>query len=869
MITVNFVIEGVFLETNILSQLESILWAKSNPYKPLRNHLLETGFVAQILITKGCFVPLKIQLMYQTGLSSNEIIQLVGYLAAVHDLGKASPFFIGNGAYPPAKKFIDQHDLHCSPIPHFRHEKHGAALLRQIWKNKNRFSGSALRRSLSYIIENHHQGKIGVAGLLLPDHKDCWSILQDNIEEKLWQLFQPPSSFVPQNMDAFCMLLLGIVVAADWIASGDLFAGTPLDANIESARKDIFNRTQTFLQDNYLLHQSVSNEIHTFTDLWSFIPRSGMRPLQSKTETIFQQPGKPLAMILEAPMGEGKTEAALYAASQLAKIWKKEGFYVALPTAATSNQMYRRVNDMLKRLHLPQAKLMHSMAWLVNKDNIMYHGEEALQAVLWTEPMRLGLIAPFAVGTVDQVMMAALRVKYGVLRLAGLTDKVLIIDELHSYDAYMSEIIVVLLKWCRALQIPVVMLSATLPQEKKEEYAKIYDSQAVFSDGKAYPCITAFYGDEEIRQFPVAGSHQTMDAAIKLLPILNNMQKIAVQVVQQINDTSGCYCLLCNTVKEAQQLYQEVKILDRTLPVLLFHARFHAKRRNELEEECLQKLSSDPAKRSEKLLVIATQVIEQSLDIDFDYLFTDICPMDLLFQRIGRVWRHKETKRPFKISGPSITILVPKDTDFGATGVVYPPILLEKTMNLLRDKSVLHIPQDIPKLVDDVYSDVDITPEQLMQWAEYKLDEELQGSSAQGITLPEPSAKKFWLSHNGGELFDDDDPFVVAKTRMGEESLRLSLVSPDLFYTLQKQDWISKKMAQIILQYSVSVSRRQIQNQEKLCCKNGIEPIQGKGLLYGVRIYPAEDGICELEDGSRFILDNQLGFLIGGKTNGV
>ena len=190
-------------------------------------------------------------------------------------------------------------------------------------------------------------------------------------------------------------------------------------------------------------------------------------------------------------------------------------------------------------------------------------------------------------------------------------------------------------------------------------------------------------------------------------------------------------------------------------------------------------------------------------------------------------------------------------------------------MNLLRDKSVLHIPQDIPKLVDDVYSDVDITPEQLMKWAEYKLDEELQGSSAQGITLPEPSAKKFWLSHNGGELFDDDDPFVVAKTRMGEESLRLSLVSPDLFYTLQKQDWISKKMAQIILQYSVSVSRRQIKNQEKICCKNGVEPIPGKGLLYGVRIYPAEDGICELEDGSCFILDNQLGFLIGGKTNGV
>ena len=116
--------------------------------------------------------------------------------------------------------------------------------------------------------------------------------------------------------------------------------------------------------------------------------------------------------------------------------------------------MYERVNDMLMRLKLSRAKLMHSMAWLVNDKNMTYHGEEASQAALWTEPMRLGLIAPFAVGTVDQVMMAALRIKYGVLRLAGLTDKILIIDELHSYDAYMSEIIGTLLNWCRALQIP-------------------------------------------------------------------------------------------------------------------------------------------------------------------------------------------------------------------------------------------------------------------------------------------------------------------------------------------------------------------------------------------------------------------------------
>ena len=857
------------MDEDLLLQLQPFLWAKSSPFKPLREHLLEAGFIAQTLITKGCFLPLKIQLMYQTGLSSDEVVHLVGYLASVHDIGKASPFFIGNGAYPPAKDFLYQHGLHCPPLLHFRHEKYGAAVLRQIWKEKKRFASSAMRRSLSYIIENHHQGKLGVAGPLSQDRSDYWSILQNRMEEELWQCFQPPSSFVPENMDAFCMILLGIVVAADWIASGDIFADRLPFTDVEAMCKETTVRTEKFLRANYLLHQEEPKEIRTFTDLWPFIPRSGMRPLQSETETVFQQPRKPLAMILEAPMGEGKTEAALYAASQLAKVWHKEGFYVALPTAATSNQMYGRVNEMLERLHLPQAKLMHSMAWLTNDNDMNYHGEESSQAALWTEPLRLGLIAPFAVGTVDQVMMAALRVKYGVLRLAGLTDKVLIIDELHSYDAYMSEIISTLLKWCRVLQIPVVMLSATLPLEKKEDYAKIYDSHAVFSEGKSYPCITAFYGDEAMQQFPVAGSHQTMDAKLELLPLLNNSEGIAVRVVRQINESGGCYCLLCNTVTEAQKLYQEVKSLDNELPVLLFHARFPAKRRNELEKECLQKLSSDPARRPEKLLVIATQVVEQSLDVDFDYLFTDICPIDLLFQRIGRVWRHEETRRPLEISGPAVTVLIPKNHDFGATGIVYPPILLEKTLDLLSEKAVLHIPQDIPEFVDDVYSANDITPEKLMKWAEYKLDEELNESSAQGVALPEPSKKKFWLSHNGGELFDDDDPFVLAKTRLGEESVRLSFISPGLFHTLKKQDWISKKLAQIVLLYSVSVSRRMIKKQEKLRCANGDEPLQGTGLLYGVRIYPAEDGICELEDGSRFILDNELGFLIGGETNGL
>ncbi|MBQ3590315.1 MAG: DEAD/DEAH box helicase, partial [Clostridia bacterium] len=211
-------------------------------------------------------------------------------------------------------------------------------------------------------------------------------------------------------------------------------------------------------------------------DIWSWMKPESLRPVQSVLDTYLSSKNEmPVLMILEAPMGEGKTEAGIYAALQMAEYWTKNGLYIGLPTAATSNQMHNRVNSLLETHHIGAARLLHSMAWLEETDDTSVKDADNEYSD-WLKPSKRALLSPWAVGTVDQVLMSVLRVKYGVLRLLGLFGKVLVLDEIHAYDAYMSSIIKRLLEWCKVLKIPVVMLSATLPEEKRAELLAVYTS---------------------------------------------------------------------------------------------------------------------------------------------------------------------------------------------------------------------------------------------------------------------------------------------------------------------------------------------------------------------------------------------------------
>lgn len=856
------------MDEELYQSLEANLWAKSNPYKPLWMHLLETGVVAQALLKDGSFQPLAHELQRYLSLNEQQVYQLVGYMAAVHDIGKAFPAFQQQAEDSKSAIILKQAGLVCPDAKGFRHEIYGEEKLYRIWKEQGFFGGMRERHQLAAVIGKHHQGKHDTPlskGYGWGDTREkIWTRLQMHLEEQMREIFQPVN-VLPNHYDAVCMMLLGIVVTADWIASGDDFAGLAAERTSQQVIADTEQIMRRFLQQNHLCHHSPRQEINRFTKLWPKIPVSGMRPLQKTVEEVFaDEKEMPLAVILEAPMGCGKTEAGLYTACRLAQRWGKEGFYVALPTSATANQMVGRMNAMLEGLKDPQAKLMHSMAWMQQEHDTHFQTEDAAEAELWTSPMRRGLISPFAVGTIDQVMMAAMKVKYGCLRLAGLAQKVLIIDELHSYDAYMSSIIENLLCWCRVLHIPVVMLSATLPASSKEKFATCYDYEDGLLDSATYPAVTLLYDDKKPRQIAVASGQVETKVTIDCQPLLGKTATIAELVAQKVA-LGGCICVLLNTVKDAQDTYRAIRSRLPEYPAILFHARFHAKRRNEIEQECLEKLSTDKTKRPKKLIVVATQVVEQSLDLDFDYMISAICPMDLLLQRLGRLWRHKDTIRPTGMDKPHMTVLVPDGVDYGSTGFVYYELLLQRTNEELQKLTEICLPRDISILVQRVYEGAPTNEEQLEAWMSYGMDKEVKEGAAKIKELPLPMQDAFCLSGSDKQdLFsDNEEDFMAAKTRLGEPSVRIAVIPTAEFKYLPTNGRVSRKQAKEILSWSVSAAAKNIQPEE-LTCRNGLKAWKGEGLLQGVFVFPGDAGHCDFANGSWLELNHEYGLLMDG-----
>lgn len=610
--------------------------------------------------------------------------------AACHDIGKVSPTFA-------AKLFAacDVNDQRLSALSAVNPE------LETLWGGHAGVSQATAEslqapRYVPEILGQHHgfnpalSGRRGDADVF---GGSLWFDERKKLVDKLkadlvadWPAF---------NSVAQARVVAGLTSVADWIGSGEFFE------NPDQAWQPVIAAAL----NNAGFIKPVIRQGLSFADVF-FPDDPSKRPREAQWRFIDQVSG-PGLYILEAQMGMGKTEAALYAAYQMLAQEKATGIYFALPTQLTSNKIYDRFDAFLQQIvsaETPQrALLLHSGAWLMDTEM----GEEGSPGGAWFNHRKRGLLAPFAVGTIDQALMAVMNVKHGFVRAYGLAGKVVILDEVHSYDLYTGTILNALVEFLRQIDCTVIILSATLSRARRDALLQ----QTTTSE--AYPLITAApicAGEPVLSEIGVpATEHATLT-----LYSCNNDESALEEALRRA-ERGQQVLWIENTVAEAQQRYLDMasRAVEAGCEIGLLHSRFIPHHRN-LHEQRWVALYGRAGRSQRKQcgrILVGTQVLEQSLDIDADFLVSRFAPTDMLLQRLGRLWRHTDTPRHASakaecwLLSPSLeSALANPGSAFGMSAMVYSPYVLCRSLEVWQALLSLSLPGDIRPLIDRTYS---------------------------------------------------------------------------------------------------------------------------------------------------------------------
>ena len=598
------------------------------------------------------------------------------------------------------------------------------------------------------------------------------------------------------------MLLSGLTSFADWIGSNeDWFPfGSPEDCDDLHGwfQKRRVRANQALDSLRWEPRTPLSTKAKSFEEVFEFAPR----PLQQAVADALADLKMPAILLLEAPMGEGKTEAAFFAHLELQRRFGHRGLYIALPTKATGNAMFKRTLEFLQSQGTNRPldlQLLHGGALLNDTFQGLkvsgIHDSKAggeVRAGEWFSSKKRALLSEYGVGTIDQALLPILPVRHNFVRLWGLANRVVVFDKIHAYDAYTGTLLVHLLRWLLALGASVVLLSATLSPSIRRKLAGVVGSDLPEPE-KPYPRLSIFCPGEKVYQ-----KHFEADPArrqtVRLQAISPDLSGMRTALEEHLTH-GGMGLALVNTVQRAQELYllfPEGELLEREgqrigkrlsdgTKVFLFHARFPADRRQKREEQALETFGEGGSRTGRKIL-IATQVVEQSLDLDFDLIATDLAPIDLVLQRAGRLWRHARTSRP--VSEPILLVsglASDEPPSFGKPlwwGKVYREDVLLRTWCLLQVKRDLRLPDEIDTLVQSVYEEQMTVPAFLEERmnkavrAEGEAIAQRQQANMAIMGLPDDAS---WNDPAKYVLYDEDEPGVhrtlMAQTRLGDDSV--------------------------------------------------------------------------------------------------
>lgn len=861
-----------------LSEAARSVWAKSTArdgsWLPLWQHMDDSADIAGLLFDQW-LAPRIVQLFAdEFGGDVAAARAAVTFLAGAHDLGKATPAFAvqdqrlaqlmrDQGLYMPLRKadLPDREIVHHSLAGHHLLVRW---LVEQGWRRRT-------ARAWGVVLGGHHGvppdtgSEADTRPKLYPSlyGEGRWKEVQRELIERTARR-SGADRWLSEWRDVplsarFQVLVTGLVIVSDWIASNEdlmpfLTGQLPEVSNSSERGSRAFEQLR--LPKPWRPSEACEDVTELFRSRFDLPDEAKPRPVQHAACAVARSTPEPGMLIIEAPMGEGKTEAALAAAEMMAARWGLGGVMVALPTQATSDAMFNRVVDWLDAMGSTDQEvggsitLSHGKArfnrlfqGLVRAGRLAEIGRDeqsecdgeqdrvphAVVAHSWLSGRKKSQLANFTVGTIDQLLFAGLKSRHLMLRHLGLAGKVVVLDEVHAYDAYMNSYLTKVLTWLGTYGVPVIALSATLPADRRRALLEAYQrgrSTAVQEPDRGieaadvegdigYPVLVWSEGPQ-VKTEVVEPSGRRTKVAIDVLggDVDDDLDELVALLRDALSD-GGCAVVVRNTVS---RVLHTARRLEEEFPgeIEIAHSRFIAADRMRKDERLLEQFGppKHAVRRPGRRIVVASQVIEQSLDVDFDLLVTDLAPIDLVLQRLGRLHRHQRGEnqhdRPPKLRSARAYLAgvdfsrTPPEFEDNSARYIYGKYWLFRSAAVLQPRlgSSITLPDDIAPLVQDAYGAAEVSPPQWQEavteswkhWCAQVAEREDKASKFQ-ITDPTNPGEAIlgWLRANVGE--EDDESQGRGQVRDGVPTLEAILVQHDASGRWFTPGWLSEGAA--------------------------------------------------------------------------
>lgn len=721
-------------------------WGKAQPrdpargpsWHPLAYHSLDVAATARALFRRD--EGLQERFSELTGLRCEDVMPVLCYLLGTHDIGKFAQRF---QAKVP-ELFRNSFDGDLAKLPDGY--DHGAGGMRMFKVCPEvfqlpRISSPRAWTPLVSAVTGHHgappatNAENSLVSLKI-DYGSIGIAAAGEFARQIRELLNLPSELgglrVDQSKRA-SHAVAGLAVLADWIGSNqDWFPYQEPKMGLREYWEDIQPKADAAVEQSGVLSATISNQF-AYKDLLG--AKTHPSPMQHWAETV-DIPPAPAMFLIEDETGSGKTEAALMLAHRLMRASHARGVYVALPTMATANAMFDRLAESYRGFFASDAKPSLALAHRAKdlhqgfRDAVMRAGrressyanlrdgedESATTASAacaeWiADDRRRAFLADVGAGSIDQALLAVLPSKHQSLRLLGLMRRVLILDEVHACDAYMRREMERLIEFQAGLGGSTVLLSATLPLSIREKLTAAFAKGAGMETdyrghGMGYPMATV-WSKASTMATPIAG----MPGRARRLPIrfLRTATEACIEAAREAQ-AGRAVLYIRNTVDDAMEAHRE--LVGRDVEAHLFHAQYALCDRLRLERRFIKmfgKASKDSDRRQQVL--VATQVVEQSLDLDFDAMITDLAPIDLVVQRAGRLWRHGFRRRSGR---PELLVVGPEPTaDAGETWFsdAFPKAAyvyknharIWLTARVLEERGVIDSPAELRDIIEAVY----------------------------------------------------------------------------------------------------------------------------------------------------------------------